>query len=291
MLSYCLSAEFPPNDRTKVDIPRAVFEVALNCLRLGDTQPGQNQRAKGAFDQNVPAGHIAGQSSEYRALLSCALQRCRCVGRGMMCCIQFDFKWVMHIYFSCSQLIGIIMENPLSLDTVPLLKEVFIAGAYASTVRSLHKDAQSLIHLLPLTNCSTRKSLQAKVGDFTIGISHETLHSTTMMLLSPQQRLSPYCSDIWTKLWERLNDNKKTHPRFSPELVAEKLLYSLACYQPEPLSRCTTPMSPCVPMSPMGIDFGTRRISQNSVLPFLEMEATAATKQEHVISVVSVELI
>lgn len=180
------------------------------------------------------------------------------------------------------------MEVAINLDTVPLLKEAFIAGAYASTIKSLSKDSLALAKLLPLTSFNTKKPLQAKINNLSIGISHETLYNTTMMLLSPQQRLSPFKVDIWTKLWERLNDNNKTRPRFSPDIVVEKLLCSLACYQPEALSRCTTPMSPVVPLSPVNlIDFGSRRISSNNILPFLELESCTATKQEHVISVVS----
>lgn len=176
------------------------------------------------------------------------------------------------------------MEVAVSLDTVPLLKEAFIAGAYASTMKSLPKDALSLARLLPLTSCNTKKPLQAKINNLSIGISHETLHSTTMMLLSPQQRLSPFKVDIWTKLWERLNDINKTQPRFSPENVVEKLMYT--SYQPEALSRCTTPTGGA--LSPMNfIDYGSRRLGSNNILPFLELETCTATKQEHVISVVS----
>lgn len=180
------------------------------------------------------------------------------------------------------------MKQPANLDTVPLLKEALIAGAYASTTKSLPKDALPLARLLPLTFSNTKKPIQAKINNLSNGISHETLHSTTMMLLSPQQRLSPFKVDLWTKLWEKLNENSKKQPRFSSEMVAEKLLYSLACYQPEVLSRCTTPMSPGgALMSPINfVEYGSRCTAMNITLPFLELETCTATKQEHIISVV-----
>lgn len=180
------------------------------------------------------------------------------------------------------------MDEVTGLDTVSLLKEAFIAGAYAATVKGLSKDSLPYVKLLPLTSCNTQKPLQAKINNLSIGISQEALHNTTMMLLSPQQRLSPFRTDIWTKLWDHLVETNKKQCRFSPDTVVEKLLHSLSCFQPEILSRCTTPMSPG-PLSPGHmIDFGSRRINSNNVLPFLELETTTATKQEHIISVVRI---
>lgn len=158
---------------------------------------------------------------------------------------------ILH-YFLChrndmdviSELVCTIAEKPRSLDIVRYMQEILIGGSYALVQKNLLADAVPLLVLLPVTTMEEYTSFEIKVNDLSITLSHEKLWNTSVMLLSPQQRLIPYRSDLWTRLWDQLSKNNGDMARFKPSKVAEKLLVSLACYQPEALSRCSTPMSP-----------------------------------------------
>ncbi|XP_058792281.1 protein pigeon isoform X2 [Phymastichus coffea] len=188
-----------------------------------------------------------------------------------------------------SDLISVIAEKPRALDIAKIMQEFLISGAHSIVQKNLLSDAVPLLSLVPVTTMDECSNFKAKIGEFTVTLSHEKLWNTSVMLLSPQQRLVPYRSDLWTRLWDLLSKRSDELPRFKPSQIAEKLAVSLACYQPEALSRCSTPMSPgggfTVTTAALGELMGSRHKYSDSALPFIEMESCTASKQEHIIAV------
>uniref|UniRef100_A0A1Y1MZ75 Gamma-secretase-activating protein C-terminal domain-containing protein n=2 Tax=Photinus pyralis TaxID=7054 RepID=A0A1Y1MZ75_PHOPY len=172
-----------------------------------------------------------------------------------------------------------------------LIKEFLIGSSYSTVRRNLPSDASQLINLLPITTQPTGCDIEIKINDNVISLSQDALWNASMMLLSPQQRLVPYRADIWTKLWDHLIKSAKLKQKFKPAQVVEKLLVSLVCYQPEALSRSSTPLSPgsalgsSSTISDLSSMSQCSRKSQIDALPFYEIESCTASKQEHVISV------
>lgn len=187
-----------------------------------------------------------------------------------------------------AQLIASQIEKPLSLGFPQLLREFLIGSSYAAVQRNLPPDAQQLTNLLPITTKSGGAEEEIEIDGKQICLSQDALWNASMMLLSPQQRIIPYRTDIFVKLWEHLATFSKGKQKFKPSQVVEKLLVSLVCYQPEALSRSSTPMSPCGGLATSTIFNELYSANQNSrdLLPFLEIESCTASKQEHVISVV-----
>ncbi|XP_043275467.1 protein pigeon isoform X2 [Venturia canescens] len=202
-------------------------------------------------------------------------------------------------YFLCHRndleivafLVSLIAEKPRSLDVVRFMQEILVGGSYALVQKNLLPDAVPLLSLLPITMVEETAGYDAKINDLHITLSHEKLWNTSVMLLSPQQRLVPYRSDLWTRLWDNLGKRSENRPRFKTSQIAEKLLVSLACYQPEALSRTSTPMSPSGGLVLASASFGdlmsnrSNKILGDSALPFVEVESCTASKQEHIVSV------
>ncbi|KAJ8923935.1 hypothetical protein NQ315_006711 [Exocentrus adspersus] len=179
-------------------------------------------------------------------------------------------------------------EKPFTLGIQQILKEYLIATSYASVQRNLPSDASKLISLLPITSLRIGSDIEVELDNNMICLSQDVLWNASMMLLSPQQRIVPYRSDIWVKLWDQLAKVSKGARRFKPSQVVEKLAVSLVCYQPEILSRSSTPMSPCGGASTAFNEFLNNQCgkkSQNESLPFFETDSCTASKQEHIISV------
>ena len=159
---------------------------------------------------------------------------------------------ILH-YFLCHKndmeivgdLVSAMAEKPRAVDIVKIMQEFLICGSHSLVQKNLTADAIPLLSLIPVTTVEECLSFEAKINDFNVTLSHEKLWNTSVMLLSPQQRLVPYRSDLWTRLWDLLSSKRGEElPRFKPSHVVEKLVVSLSCYQPEALSRCSTPMSP-----------------------------------------------
>lgn len=73
-----------------------------------------------------------------------------------------------------------------------------------------------------------------QINNYTLTLEQEMLCNPSVMLLTPRQRLIPFRSDIWTKLWNHLPNHILTHSqtsRFKNSTVVEKLSVSLICYQ------------------------------------------------------------
>ncbi|CAH0561891.1 unnamed protein product [Brassicogethes aeneus] len=182
------------------------------------------------------------------------------------------------------------VKKPFTIGLPQILREFLIGTSYASVLRNLPSDANDLINLLPITIQRIGNDMEVKLQDNHIAcLSQDMLWNASMMLLSPQQRIVPYRSDIWVKLWEQLAKISKGKIRFKHSHVVDKLIISLVCYQPEVLSRSSTPMSPGS-VSSTGLNeflsnqFGKGR-NQADALPFYEVDNCTASKQEHIISV------
>ncbi|CAH2000725.1 unnamed protein product [Acanthoscelides obtectus] len=189
---------------------------------------------------------------------------------------------------TASELILWQSERPFTLGYPQMLKEYLIATSYAAVQRTLPTDANKLINLLPITSQKIGFEYEIQQDEYIINLSQDVLWNASMMLLSPQQRIVPYRTDIWVKLWEQLAKLSKGTQRFKPSQVVEKLMVSLVCYQPEVLSRCSTPLSPSGGASSTLNDFLSNQCNKRNqvdALPFFEIDSCTASKQEHIISV------
>ncbi|VEN54648.1 unnamed protein product, partial [Callosobruchus maculatus] len=132
---------------------------------------------------------------------------------------------------TASELITWQTERPFSLGYPQILREYLLATSYAAVQRTLPSDANKLINLLPVTSQKIGFEYEIQLDDYIINLSQDVLWNASMMLLSPQQRIVPYRTDIWVKLWEQLAKLSKGTQRFKPSQVVEKLMVSLDCYQ------------------------------------------------------------
>ncbi|XP_030029163.2 protein pigeon isoform X1 [Manduca sexta] len=162
-----------------------------------------------------------------------------------------------------------------------VLQEYLVGTTHALTRRSLPASALPLCNMLPFT--LHLKFADVKVRNMCVSVSQEKLWNSAAVVLAPRQRVCQFAEDVWTRVWARLTD--RAPPRLAPQQVLDKLRVSLHCYQPEALSRCSTPLSPSAAGPALGAP--QRRSSVGSgqdLLPFFELDVCTASKQEHIIA-------
>ncbi|RVE47795.1 hypothetical protein evm_007550 [Chilo suppressalis] len=161
-----------------------------------------------------------------------------------------------------------------------VMQEYLVGATYALTRRTLPSTALALMPLLP--HSLHASFADVKVGGTVVSVSQEQLWGGAAVVLAPRQRVLQFAEDVWTRVWHALHATRPTalHPRH----VLDKLRVSLHCYQPEALSRCSTPLSP-VGGAGAGVLGGAPARRPSAVeLPFYELDVCTASKQEHVIA-------
>ncbi|XP_026319720.1 protein pigeon [Hyposmocoma kahamanoa] len=169
----------------------------------------------------------------------------------------------------------------VSGDVQRCMQEYLVGATFAVTRRALPNTAMPLMRMLPFT--MHLKFADVKVRDLCVSVCMEKLWNSSAVVLAARQRVCQFVEDVWTRLWTALNTPPRN--RLTPQAVLDKLRVSLYCYQPEALSRCSTPMSPTA--SAPSISAPQRRSSIGTgqeLLPFFEVDVCTASKQEHVIA-------
>ncbi|KAM3960865.1 LOW QUALITY PROTEIN: gamma-secretase activating protein pigeon [Aphomia sociella] len=161
-----------------------------------------------------------------------------------------------------------------------VMQEYLVGTTYAVTRRSLPASAVGLMKMLPFT--LHHEFADVKVCDTCVSVSQEKLWNSSAVVLAPRQRVCQFAEDVWTRVWAALSDPPAT--RLQPSHVMERLRVSLHGYQPEALSRCSTPLSPLGGPAPLCAPRRAERSAHHDLLPFFELDVCTASKQEHVIA-------
>ncbi|XP_073957981.1 gamma-secretase activating protein pigeon [Choristoneura fumiferana] len=162
-----------------------------------------------------------------------------------------------------------------------VMQEYLIASAFTLTRRSLPASAVPLTDLL--ASVLNTELHDVKVRGYCVSVSQEQLWCGASVVLAPRQRVCQFAEDAWTRLWRALSAPPPA--RADPTAVTARLRVTLHCYQPEALSRGSTPLSPLAPGGALGLSsLPARRVSVSAhdALPFVELDVCTASRQEHV---------